>query len=280
MKMSRWGIVLAAILFIAGEAEAAKLTLKKDATSQTVYLWIQDSASTVGAGKTGLAYNTASLTCYYVRPLATSTAITLATQTVTGAYSSGGFVEVDATNTPGLYRLDLPNAAIATGVNGVVVECKGAANMAPAVAEIELVNYDPFDGVRLGLTALPNAAAGGSGGLPAWGATLETAEIADGAITDPKLSSALLKRIGFWGSVTVAGAPTATTTSFASTSFSSASSNAYLGMVVECSDGTYRKITEFDPTNDLVSIGKATPCPAAFSGTVLVWVSPSARGLR
>ena len=36
----------------------------------------------------------------------------------------------------------------------------------PSVEEIELVDYDPEDGVRLGLTALPNAAADAGGGLP------------------------------------------------------------------------------------------------------------------
>lgn len=118
----------------------AKLALRAGATSKTVYLFINDSSSTVGAGLTGLAYNTASLVASYVRPLGSRVAITLATQTVTGAFSSGGFVEVDATNMPGLYRLDLPDAAIASGVDSVVVMLKGATNMAPAVLEIQLAN--------------------------------------------------------------------------------------------------------------------------------------------
>lgn len=132
-----------------------KLNIKKDATSQAVYLFIQDSSVTTGAGKTGLVFNTASLVAYYVRPLGTATAITLATQTVTGAYSSGGFVEVDATNMPGIYRLDLPNAVLATGVNSVVVMLKGAANMAPVTLEIQLVSYDPNDAAALGLSLVP-----------------------------------------------------------------------------------------------------------------------------
>ena len=35
------------------------------ATSQTIYVEILDSASTTGGRKTGLAYNTSSLTAYY-----------------------------------------------------------------------------------------------------------------------------------------------------------------------------------------------------------------------
>lgn len=120
----------------------AKLTLKKGATDVTVYLFAQASNVTTGAGLTGLAYNTASLTAYYVRPLGSATAITLATQTVTGAHSDGGFVEVDATNMPGVYRLDLPDAVCATGVNSAVVMLKGAANLAPIVLEIQLTDFD------------------------------------------------------------------------------------------------------------------------------------------
>jgi hypothetical protein len=40
------------------------------------------------------------------------------------------------------------------------------AGLDPAVEEIQLVDYDPQDAVRLGLTSLPNAAADAAGGLP------------------------------------------------------------------------------------------------------------------
>lgn len=117
-----------------------KLDIKKASTDVTVYIFIQDSSSTVGAGLTGLAYDSGSLVCYYVRPLGTATALTLATQTVTGAHSDGGFVEVSSANMPGVYRLDLSDAICATGVNSVVVMLKGATNMAPVVLEIQLVD--------------------------------------------------------------------------------------------------------------------------------------------
>ena len=61
------------------------------------------------------------------------------------AHSDGGFVEVDATNMPGVYRLDLPDAVCATGVNSVVVMLKGAANMAPLLLEIQLTDFDLND---------------------------------------------------------------------------------------------------------------------------------------
>lgn len=125
-----------------------------------------NSSSTTGAGLTGLVYNSASLVCYYRKnATGSATALTLATQTVGGAHSDGGFVEIDATNMPGMYRLDLSDTMVATGPY-VTVMLKGATNMAPVVLELELVAYNPFDGVRMGMTALPNAAADAAGGLP------------------------------------------------------------------------------------------------------------------
>ena len=100
-------------------------------TSQTVDIFIADSSSTIGAGLSGLTYNTSGLVASYRKgATGTRTAITLATQTVSGAYSSGGFVEIEATYMKGLYRLDLPNAAVDTE-GFISLYLYGAANMAP-----------------------------------------------------------------------------------------------------------------------------------------------------
>jgi len=121
----------------------AKLTLKKALTDVTVYLFVQDSSKTTGEGLTGLAYNTANLVASYVRPLGSRTAITLATLAeVTSAHTDGGFKEIDATNMPGVYRLDLPDAVCATGVPSAVVMLKGASNMTPVLLEIQLTDFD------------------------------------------------------------------------------------------------------------------------------------------
>ena len=87
-------------------------------TNKTIYLRLRDS--TTGLAKTGLVFNSAGAVASYTLPLAARAAITLATQTVTGAHSDGGFVEVDATNCKGLYRLDLPDAAIASGDYSII----------------------------------------------------------------------------------------------------------------------------------------------------------------
>ena len=136
------------------------------ATDQTIDVFIMDSSSTTGAGLTGLLHDSASLTCYYRKgATGTPTALTLATQTVGGAHSDGGFVAVDGTNMPGIYRLDLSDTMV-SAVGMLTIMLKGAANMAPCSVEIEVVSVNKFDGVRMGMSALPNAAADAAGGLP------------------------------------------------------------------------------------------------------------------
>ena len=137
---------------------------KTGTTSEILLIFIQDSASTTGAGKTGLAHNTAGLTAYYTRSNSTSaTAISLVTMAL-GTYTSGGFREVDATNQPGWYQFCPPNGVFTSG-RMTSIHLQGASGMAPCPIAIELTASDNQDGVRGGLTALPNANASSAGGL-------------------------------------------------------------------------------------------------------------------
>lgn len=113
----------------------AKSSIQAGTNSVTQNVYIRSTIT--GVGLTGLVYNTSGLIAYYVLPRASSVAITLATQTVTGAWSSGGFVEIDSVNMPGWYRLDLPNAALTSGTF-VDVMLRGAANMVDCPIEIDL----------------------------------------------------------------------------------------------------------------------------------------------
>lgn len=119
-----------------------KLQLVKASTDVSIYVLIQDSSSAIGAGLTGLAYDTASLVFYYVRPLGSASQLVLVTQTVGGAHTDGGFVEVSSANMPGVYRVDLSDAICATGVGSVFGMFKGAADMAPLPLEIQLTDFD------------------------------------------------------------------------------------------------------------------------------------------
>ena len=65
----------------------------------------------------------------YCRQGAARTAITMATlAAVTTAHTDGGFIEIDATNQPGLYRFDIPDAAFAVGVQMVTITAKVTAS--------------------------------------------------------------------------------------------------------------------------------------------------------
>ncbi len=112
--------------------------IAKGATSQSVYFDVLDSTSTTGGRKTGLAFDTIGLTAYYIRQGAAAVSITLASQTAAGAWTSGGFAEVSSSNAPGVYRLDVPDAAFAAGADSVVVVLKGATGMVQVSKEIQL----------------------------------------------------------------------------------------------------------------------------------------------
>lgn len=134
--------------------------VKKGATDRSVTIRILDS--TDGTPETGVVYNTSGIDLWYRREGAAKTSITEATlSALTDAHSDGGFLHIG----DGEYRLDLPDAAVASGANHVDIGGT-VTGMVVIGGRIRLVNYDPEDTVRMGLTALPNAAAAASGGLP------------------------------------------------------------------------------------------------------------------
>ena len=156
----------------------ADVSILAGTTSYTRNVFIGDSSVTTGAGKTGITYNSSGIKASYSRAGAAAVAITLATQTAAGAYSSGGFVEIDATNMPGWYRFDIPNAAIAASAKSVDICIFGVANCCPVNLSIELTATDNQNAVTGGLSALPNAAAAASGGLLINGSNTGTVTLA------------------------------------------------------------------------------------------------------
>ena len=170
----------------------AKLAIKKGAVDQSLYIFVEDSSKTTGVGLAGLTYNTSGLSASYVRPRGARVAITLANVTVTGAHVDGGFVAVDGTNMPGLYRFDVPDAVFATGVSSAVVMLQGAADMTPVLIEAQLTGFD-LDVAEV--TLADNAITANKIAANAIGATqiasnaIAAAKIATGAITADKLAS-------------------------------------------------------------------------------------------
>src|SRR3990167_8151213 len=158
--------------------------IKVGSTDVSRYVMLRDS--TTATPET--AYAITSLDLQYTRsgaaPAVKADATALAA--TDSAHGDNQAIEIDATSSPGLYRVDWPDAAFAAGVGKVILVVSGT-GLDPAVEEIELVAYDPQDAVRLGLTALPNAAADAAGGLPI--------SDAGGLDLDLRLDAAITSRI-------------------------------------------------------------------------------------
>lgn len=162
----------------------AKLSIVKGATSVLVRIFIQDSTSTTGAGKTGLTAASFTGTKAYVARdddgNAAGTAVNL-TDATRGTWSSGGIKEKDSTNMPGVYEFGLTNASIATGSRSCTYEFIGS-GIAPLLLEIELTGIDNQDAVHGGMTAIPNTAVTTNGSLLTSGTGTAQVSVSSGQV--------------------------------------------------------------------------------------------------
>ena len=115
--------------YFPSERNASTITIAPGSTSQSIELYL---------GVTGLTASTTGLLARYNRTRTASVSIPLVARTIAQAWTSGGFAEVDATNMPGIYRLDLPDAALAAGADDVTVVVRGASGTNGAVMTIKL----------------------------------------------------------------------------------------------------------------------------------------------
>lgn len=137
--------------------------IKKSSANIVLYFTILDS--TAFTPETGITVTT--LDMQYIREL---TAVVAKVDAIVGTgglttHVDNKIVEVDAASSPGLYMACFPDAAFASGADKVTLVVTGT-GFAPTVMDVQLVDFDPNDGVRLGVTALPNANADSAGGLP------------------------------------------------------------------------------------------------------------------
>lgn len=130
-------------------------------TDQTIDIYLQDSSSATAGGLTGLTHASSGLTCYFRKgATGTVTQLTLASQTVGGTHTDGGFVELDSTNAPGTYRLDLSDAMVSTE-GTLTIYLHGATNLLQTPIRVHVASATRgYTG-----TALPAAAADAAGGL-------------------------------------------------------------------------------------------------------------------
>ena len=128
--------------YLPTERNSSALTIAPGSTSQSIELYL---------GVVGLTASTSGLSARYNRTRTASVAITLVARTIAQAWTSGGFAEVDATNMPGVYRLDVPDAALAAGADDVTIVVRGASGTNGAVMTVKLSSG--------GLTSAQTAAA-------------------------------------------------------------------------------------------------------------------------
>ncbi len=111
------------------ERNASTITIAPGSTSQSIELYL---------GATGLTASTSGLSARYNRTRTASVSIPLVARTIAQAWTAGGFAEVDATNMPGVYRFDIPDAALAAGADDVTIVVRGASGTNGAVMTIKL----------------------------------------------------------------------------------------------------------------------------------------------
>ena len=122
--------------------QASVITIAPGSTSQSIELYL---------GATGLTSSTSGLSARYNRTRTASVDIPLVARTIAQAWTSGGFAEVDSTNMPGVYRIDVPDAALAAGADDVTIVVRGASGTNGAVMTVKLSSG--------GLTSAQTAAA-------------------------------------------------------------------------------------------------------------------------
>lgn len=141
------------------------------------------SSASSGMSISTIADNEATATAYTV---AASNVETITTLGTFAAPTSGKcrFREVDATNHPGLYEIQIATARYGvTAAKSLLVTVSGASGMAECDALIPLWSLNPYNGTNASLTALPAFDAATSGGLPTVGTSSGQITLALGRVT-------------------------------------------------------------------------------------------------
>ena len=153
-----------------------KQEVKQGQTDYTVLILIRDTS---GNAKTGLVFNSAGIDVSYIRVetdndvVQTDGAIVdLVTPLLTDPHLDWGFLEVDAADNPGIYRLDIADGVFAAGAWSAVVTliCTGCE---PSHLEFMLVPESPYVGVDVASSG-GGTAPGAAGGLAIAGANAAT----------------------------------------------------------------------------------------------------------
>jgi hypothetical protein len=156
--------------YLPTERNASTITIAPGSTSQSIELYL---------GATGLTASTSGLSARYNRTRTASVSIPLVARTIAQAWTAGGFAEVDATNMPGVYRLDLPDAALAAGADDVTIVVRGASGTNGAVMTVKLSSGGLTE-AQTASAVWGTSVAGYSGGSTFGGVVTETSSVVNG----------------------------------------------------------------------------------------------------
>jgi hypothetical protein len=178
-----------------------KEILKRGATSNILRVFLQDSTSTTGAGKTGLTSGSAGLTIATITDNETSATAysggnveAVGTLGVYSAPTAGKcrFSELSSSNFPGVYEIQIADARFSIANSTQLLICIQATGVAPVFVEYQIVAVDLMDAVRLGLTALPSIAQGNAGALITSGSGTAQLSVSSGAVTTGAVTSGIV----------------------------------------------------------------------------------------
>lgn len=137
------------------------MIVTKGATDVSVYYYIRQDASATSPGEpvTGLLFSDIETggSASYVRQGAVRVDLTLITlASASATHADGGFILVDDTNMPGLYRCDYPDATFVTGVDVVTLQIvvEGTNNAVADPIFVQLTGADLQATTDLGLSNL------------------------------------------------------------------------------------------------------------------------------
>ena len=156
------------------DRQASTITIAPGSTSQSIELYL---------GATGLTASTSGLSARYNRTRTASVDIPLVARTIAQAWTAGGFAEVDSTNMPGVYRLDVPDAALAAGADDVTIVVRGASGTNGAVMTVKLSSGGLTE-AQTGAAVWGTSPAGYNNATTFGGVIMETNQLASGIDTE------------------------------------------------------------------------------------------------
>ena len=214
-----------------------------------------------GKAATGLTPTTFDL--QYTREL------TAAAAKIDGIVGTGGATthvdskvfEINSTSSPGLYMVCFPDAAFAAGANQVILNLTYDATVFTEAKEIQLVGFDPFDAVRMGMTGIPAALVGGR---------MDSSIGAINGVTAAAVNLALTM-----GTIVVGAATgTPTTTTMADSTLTETTDNHYNGKILLWTSGALkdqaRIITGYNGTSKQFTFDATTEACVATDAFVVI----------